>query len=119
MLKKPTYVPLLHGTCTTAFQIYLADSPELNLPEGPRSAGAYHSGDLAFVFNNVGNFGLDWEAKDYELAKSISKYWTNLQNQETLMASIQLTGRVSQMVIKKLKSLTRQSKQLMESKKKN
>ena len=60
-----------------AFQIYLADSPELNLPQGPRSAGAYHSGDLAFVFNNVGNIGLDWEAKDYELARSISKYWTN------------------------------------------
>ena len=49
----------------------------MDLPEGPRSAGAYHSGDLAFVFNNVGNFGPDWEPIDYELAKSISKYWTN------------------------------------------
>ena len=59
------------------FQIYLADSPVLNTSKEPRSAGAYHSGDLAFVFNNVGKIGLNWEAHDYELARAISKYWTN------------------------------------------
>ena len=47
------------------------------MPDGPRSAGAYHSGDLAFVFNNVGKLGLDWTQKDYELASAISRYWTN------------------------------------------
>ena len=60
-----------------AFQIYLAQSPELNLPGGPRSGGAYHSGDLAFVFNNVGRVGMYWESVDYELASIISKYWAN------------------------------------------
>ena len=60
-----------------AFQIYLAENPELNLALGPRSAGAYHSGDLAFVFNNVGKVGLDWDKADFDLASSISKYWTS------------------------------------------
>mgnify|MGYP001959210082 CR=1 FL=1 len=74
--EQPTFLYFMEHV-PPAFQIYLADSPELSLPQGPRSAGAYHSGDLAFVFNNVGKIGLDWEPRDYELAKSISKYWTN------------------------------------------
>ena len=74
--KQPTFLYFMQHV-PPAFQIYLAENPELNLPDGPRSAGAYHSGDLAFVFNNVGNIGLDWTQKDYELASAISRYWTN------------------------------------------
>lgn len=59
-----------------AFQIYLADEPTLNLPEGPRSAGAYHSGDLVYVFNNLDRFAVDWTAEDRKIADAMTGYWT-------------------------------------------
>ena len=59
-----------------AYQIYRADQPNLHLPGGPRSAGAYHSGDLAFVFNNVGKTGDFWNEDDLTMANRISDYWT-------------------------------------------
>ena len=59
-----------------AYQIYRADQPNLDLPGGPRSAGAYHSGDLAFVFNNVGKTGDFWNEDDLTMANRISDYWT-------------------------------------------
>ena len=59
-----------------AYQIYRADKPNLDLPCGPRSAGAYHSGDLAFVFNNVGKTGDFWNEDDLTMANRISDYWT-------------------------------------------
>ena len=74
--RQPTFLYFMQHI-PPAFQIYLAEEPDLDLPEGPRSAGAYHSGDLAFVFNNVGKIGLDWQKPDYDLASAISRYWTN------------------------------------------
>ena len=74
--RQPTFLYFMQHI-PPAFQIYLAEEPDLDLPEGPRSAGAYHSGDLAFVFNNVGKIGLDWQKADYDLASAISRYWTN------------------------------------------
>ena len=74
--RQPTFLYFMQHI-PPAFQIYLAEEPDLDLPEGPRSAGAYHSGDLAFVFNNVGKIGLDWQKRDYDLASAISRYWTN------------------------------------------
>lgn len=60
-----------------ASRIYLPDSAELELPGGPRSAGAYHSGDLAYVFNNLDKAGADWLPVDHRLAVLMSRYWTN------------------------------------------
>ena len=59
-----------------AYQIYRADQPDLNLPDGPRSAGAYHSGELAYVFNNVGKSGDFWNPDDRLMAERITDYWT-------------------------------------------
>ena len=64
------YVPPAH-------QIYLFNDPDLHLPGGPRSSGAYHSGDLAYVFNNVGKSGDFWSEKDFAMARTMSGYWTN------------------------------------------
>jgi para-nitrobenzyl esterase len=60
-----------------AYQIYLFNEPNLNLPGGPRSTGAYHSGDLAYVFNNVGKTGEFWLEEDFAMARAMSGYWTN------------------------------------------
>lgn len=60
-----------------AYQIYLFNEPNLNLPGGPRSTGAYHSGDLAYVFNNVGKTGDFWVEEDFAMARIMSGYWTN------------------------------------------
>jgi para-nitrobenzyl esterase len=60
-----------------ASRIYLPDTAELELPGGPRSAGAYHSGDLAYVFNNLDKAGANWLPVDYPLAELVSRYWTN------------------------------------------
>jgi para-nitrobenzyl esterase len=60
-----------------ASRIYLPDSAELELPGGPHSAGAYHSGDLAYVFNNLDKAGAYWSQIDQALAVTMSRYWTN------------------------------------------
>ena len=59
------------------FRLYLPDRPQLDYPAGRRGAGAYHSGDLAYAFGNVGLVGLDWNARDYELSIQMSQYWVN------------------------------------------
>ena len=48
----------------------------MNLADGPRSAGAYHSGDLVYVFNNLERFAVDWTAEDRKIADAMSGYWT-------------------------------------------
>jgi para-nitrobenzyl esterase len=59
-----------------AFRLYDPDHPDLQLPLGPRSVGAYHSGDLAFVFDNTHLVGLDWNDDDRLTAKLMADYWT-------------------------------------------
>jgi para-nitrobenzyl esterase len=59
-----------------AFRLYMPEAPDLQLPAGPRSAGAYHSGDLAYVFNNTQKVGVDWQPTDHALAEMIAGYWT-------------------------------------------
>ncbi len=59
-----------------ACRIYRPDSPELDLPGGPRSAGAYHSGELAFVFGTMDRVGCGWDDKDAALSKRMIRYWT-------------------------------------------
>lgn len=60
-----------------AFHLYMPESTSLTLPGGPRSAGAYHSGDLAYVFGNIGRVGHDWQEADYNLSATMVNYWVN------------------------------------------
>lgn len=73
---QPTYLYYMDYV-PPVYQIYLFDDPNLNLPGGPRSTGAYHSGDLAYVFNNVGKTGDFWLEEDFAMARAMSGYWTN------------------------------------------
>jgi len=59
------------------FRLYLPDRPELDFPAGLRGGGAYHSGDLAYAFDNVGLVGVGWNARDHELSDQMSQYWVN------------------------------------------
>lgn len=59
------------------FRLYITDDPHLESPNGPRGMGAYHSADLAYVFNNVGRVGVGWDEHDVYLADVISSYWVN------------------------------------------
>ena len=47
-----------------SFHIYMPDQPFLELEGGPRSGGAYHSGDLAYVFGSLDKVGYDWNEAD-------------------------------------------------------
>ena len=59
------------------FRLYVPDQPDLQVAGGRRGYGAYHSGELAYVFGNVGLVGIDWNDWDRELAEAISQYWVN------------------------------------------
>ncbi len=39
--------------------------------------GAFHSGELPYVFNNLKIFDRPWETTDYAIANQISRYWIN------------------------------------------
>lgn len=60
-----------------AFHLYMPEQPELSQGVGPRSGGAYHSGDLAYVFGNTDKVGLDWQEQDHVLSRQMVRYWTN------------------------------------------
>ncbi len=60
------------------FRLYRPDGPELDYAAGRRGAGAYHSGDLAYAFGNVGLVGIEWNDRDRELSQQMSQYWVNL-----------------------------------------
>ena len=59
------------------FRLYLPERAAIDIPEGPRGYGAYHSGELAYTFGNVGLVGLDWTEWDHELSRVMSQYWVN------------------------------------------
>jgi para-nitrobenzyl esterase len=59
------------------FRLYITDDPHLDSPNGPRGMGAYHSGDLAYVFDNVGYVDIGWDDYDRHLADVISSYWVS------------------------------------------
>ena len=65
------------GHAPPVFRLYLPDRPDLGGEGGPRRLGAYHSGDLAYVFGNTDLVGIDWEDRDHEIAGLLSSYWTN------------------------------------------
>ena len=72
---QPTYLYFMDHI-PPAFHLYMPESPQLDLPGGPRQA-AYHSGDLAFVFGNVGKVGVNWNDEDRALSNLMVQYWTN------------------------------------------
>ncbi len=72
----PTYLYFMDHV-PPAFRLYIPDNPDLELADGPRSAGAYHSGDLAFVFGNTRKVGMHWQKDDHTVSALMTGYWTN------------------------------------------
>ena len=58
-----------------AFRLYLPHRPDLGFAD-PRAAGAYHSGDLAYVFGTVDTVGHSWQARDRAVSEQLLRYWT-------------------------------------------
>ncbi len=72
----PTYLYFMDHV-PPAFHLYWTDNPHLQLPDGPRSGGAYHSGDLALVFGNTRRVGVDWQDADHVVSDLMLGYWTS------------------------------------------
>jgi para-nitrobenzyl esterase len=60
-----------------AFRLYVPDQPDLNNDGGQRSFGAYHSGELAYVFDNLDVVGIGWDDADRALSDTVADYWFN------------------------------------------
>ena len=73
---QPTYLYYMDHI-PPAFHIYMPEQPFLDLPSGPRSGGAYHSGDLALVFGSTDKVGYDWTDEDRAVSDHMVRYWTN------------------------------------------
>ncbi len=59
------------------FRLYVHEDPDLTGNGGQRLFGAYHSGELAYVFDNLDLVGLDWDESDRALAATVADYWVN------------------------------------------
>ena len=59
------------------FRLYTPAAAAIELADGPDGYGAYHSGDLAYAFNNTRVVGLGWSDWDHELSNAVSDYWVN------------------------------------------
>ncbi len=59
------------------FRLYVPENPDLTGNGGQRLFGAYHSGELAYVFDNLELIGLDWDADDRALSEIVAGYWVN------------------------------------------
>ena len=59
------------------FRLYVPEMTDLNNDGGQRSLGAYHSGELAYVFNNLDLVGLGWDTADHQLSDTVADYWVN------------------------------------------
>jgi len=78
---------LVEGRGDDAYVYYFTRQPpvfRLYVPEmadfgdgGQRTLGAYHSGELAYVFNSLDIVGLGWDDADRELSDTIAGYWVN------------------------------------------
>ncbi|MEC8804395.1 MAG: carboxylesterase family protein, partial [Pseudomonadota bacterium] len=59
------------------FRLYMPSMPDLSGDGGASSLGAYHSGELAYVFDNLNTVGIGWESDDHLLSATIAEYWFN------------------------------------------
>ncbi|MCG8414636.1 MAG: carboxylesterase family protein [Pseudomonadales bacterium] len=59
------------------FRLYVPAQPDLNNDGGQRTLGAYHSGELAYVFDNLDVVGIGWDDQDRALSETIANYWFN------------------------------------------
>jgi para-nitrobenzyl esterase len=75
-IDQPTFLYFMNHI-PPAFHLYMSEPPELSLPGGPRSGGAYHSGDLALVFGNTDKVGFDWTDVDRKVSENMLRYWIN------------------------------------------
>ncbi|MEM1250118.1 MAG: carboxylesterase family protein [Acidobacteriota bacterium] len=71
---QPAWV-YLFSRPTPAFLLYLHEEPPLEVEGGRLGLGAYHSGDLAYVFDNQHLVGFEWDERDAKIAEEISSYW--------------------------------------------
>ena len=68
---------VFYGLCASAYQIYRADQPNLDLPTADYEAqGPIILVILPLCFNNVGKTGDFWNEDDLTMANRISDYWT-------------------------------------------
>lgn len=59
------------------FRLYVPESPDLFEDGGQRRFGAYHSGELAYVFDNLDLVGIGWDDDDRALSETVADYWVN------------------------------------------
>jgi para-nitrobenzyl esterase len=59
------------------FRLYVPEMTDLYGDKGARRFGAYHSGELAYVFNNTDLVGLGWDADDHALSELMADYWVS------------------------------------------
>ena len=59
------------------FRLYVPEMADLNNDGGQRTLGAYHSGELAYVFDNLDLVGLGWDDADRQLSETVADYWVN------------------------------------------
>jgi para-nitrobenzyl esterase len=64
-----------HATASKQVYTYYFDRA-IPWPEHPEF-GAFHSGELPYVFNNLHLLNRPWEAIDHTIADMMSSYWTN------------------------------------------
>lgn len=59
------------------FRLYVPEMADLYHDNGARRYGAYHSGELAYVFDNLDLVGLGWDAGDHALSELMADYWVS------------------------------------------
>ena len=59
------------------YRIYESENLAMETPKGLRSMGAYHSGDLVYVFGNVRRTNIDWAPHDHVVSDVVSRYWAS------------------------------------------
>lgn len=59
------------------FRLYVPSAPDLYNDGGRRHFGAYHSGELAYVFDNLDKVGVGWDDDDHKLAELMADYWVS------------------------------------------
>ncbi|MFT4862360.1 MAG: para-nitrobenzyl esterase [Pseudohongiellaceae bacterium] len=59
------------------FRLYRPELPDVNSDGGARTLGAYHSADLAYVFNTTTLVGIGWDDADHALSNLMADYWVS------------------------------------------